>query len=267
MNKRMNKKLLSIMMAAMMLSMTACTQNTSSESDIEPEVESIDLDSKPEEDSQANDSSDRTDDTEEQEDLASDDSYDFGDMDPIYVSYLKNETSVENPYVEGDSLNILDYKEDYTTEYEGATIGYALVDVNGDGKNELVVDISNSSDQLLEIFTIADGKLKVVDIFESHNFRMGASVYANGIVMEETTVDDTVSSYFTYDLSGNRKDMITFYEPYDSESPLPYEYYYLDGNEDDKVMLSSEEEYNEIRAKYVGRPIDYTDITEYVESL
>lgn len=258
----MKKRLLMIMMATMMISMSACGQNTEDTADdVDIEVEQTEESSEP---VQENDSEDIEDTVEEN---SEDDSYDFGDMDPLYVSYLKNEISVDNPYVEGDQLNILTYKEDYTSEFQDATIGYALVDVNGDGENELVVNISSAVDQLLEILTVSDDKLTVVDIFESHNMRMGASVYTNGVVGEDSTYDDMMDSYFSYDLSGQRKGIITFYKAADSESQLLYEYYYLDGNSDSKVMLSSDDEYQELRAKYVGQPVEYIDITDFVESL
>lgn len=262
----MKKKLLSIMMATMMLSLVACGQDTKSKSAGEPEVESSSLNTESVQEQQTSETNQENDseitvDTEEIEDVVEDDSYDFGDMDPLYVSYLKNEISVENPY------DILTYKEDYTSEFQDATIGYALVDVNGDGENELVVNLSGAVDQLLEILTISDDKLTVVDIFESHSMRMGASVYTNGVVGEDSTYDDMMDFYFSYDLSGQRKGIITFYKAADSESQLLYEYYYLDGNSDSKVMLSSDDEYQELRAKYVGQPVEYIDITDFVESL
>lgn len=254
--------MMATMMATMMISMSACGQNTEDTADVvDIEVEQTEESSEP---VQENDSEDIEDTVEEN---SEDDSYDFGDMDPLYVSYLKNEISVENPYVDGDQLNILTYKEDYTSEFQDATIGYGLVDVNGDGENELVVNGSGAVDQLLEILTISDDKLTVVDIFESHSMRMGASVYTNGLVGENSTYDDMMNIYFSYDLSGQRKGIITFYKAADSESQLSYEYYYLDGNSDSKVMLSSDDEYQELRAKYVGQPLEYTDITDFVESL
>ncbi len=268
----MKKKVIILLMASMMLSIVACDQDTKSESAGEPEVESSSLNNESVQEQQTSETDQENDseitvDTEEIEDVVEDDSYDFGDMDPLYVSYLKNEISVENPYVEGEPLNILAYKEDYTSEFENATIKYALVEVNGDTKSELIVDIRSDVDQLMEILTVSDGKLILLDVFESHNLRMEASAYANGVVCEERGYDDKVQDYFKYDLSGNRKPIITFYKAEDSDSTLYYDYYYLAGDEDSQVALSSDEEYEIIRAKYVGNVVQYNDITDVVESL
>ncbi|NEX02461.1 hypothetical protein SAMN04487829_2091 [Pseudobutyrivibrio sp. NOR37] len=268
----MKKKVIILMMATMMLSLVACQQDTKSESAGELEVESNGLNTELVQEQQTSETNQENDseitaDTEGIEDVVEDDSYDFGDMDPLYVSYLKNEISVENPYVEGEPLNILAYKEDYTSEFENATIKYALVEVNGDTKSELIVDIRSDVDQLMEILTVSDGKLILLDVFESHNMRMGTSVYANGVVCEERGYDDKVTEYFKYKLSGDQKPIITFYKAEDSDSDLTYDYYYLVGNEDEEKMISSDEEYERIRAKYVGNSLEFTDITDLVESL
>ena len=48
--------------------------------------------------------------------------------DLLYEAFLKNETSVTNPYVEGMNLTVMDDKE-YESEFEDAQKKYAYVDV------------------------------------------------------------------------------------------------------------------------------------------
>lgn len=60
---------------------------------------------------------------------------------------------------------------------------------------------------------------------------------------------------------------ITLVKNENSETGLLYDYYYLNGNQDEKINISSDDELDSLLGKYADEPLDYFDITEYVESL
>lgn len=193
--------------------------------------------------------------------------FDGIDINQLYQQYILGEISVANPYVENDNINILSYKESDASSFADAVIGYALIDVNGDSEKDLIINVQNNIDQLLVVMTVAGDELLVIDIFESHSLRMGFSVYDNGVIRSGRSYDDLVDEYFTYDENGNRNDIISFFKACNSDAPQFYEYYYINGNPEEKITLSNDDDFYNAQSQYVGNPVEYTDITEYVESL
>lgn len=189
------------------------------------------------------------------------------DINHLYITFLKGESVVEDPYEKGSWINAYFYKGLQDVSFDDSVIEFALIDLNGDLEEELVVNIHNDVDQLLEILSVTNGELVMLDLYESHSMRIGFDVYDNGVVRAGHSYDDQVNEYFSYDINGERKDIITFFKAYMSDSPLSYECYYLNGNREDKIALSTDEEYELIKGEYVGELLEYIDITEYVESL
>lgn len=192
---------------------------------------------------------------------------------PLYAAFLCGEISVANPYVfEGSSAEFSFFHEqEYDSEFENAIKSFALVDVNGDGGEELifVIESDDNMDKLLFILGIRDDKLICYDVFESHTTRRFFSVYDNGNAWfgQSSTGQELV--YYTYDGDGNPIELIHFYQEWNSDSGLRYDYYYLDGNEEKKVYLDDDDEFWALELLYAGNEPEwyqcesFSDIPEW----
>lgn len=124
---------------------------------------------------------------------------DSGDL--LYEAFLKNETGVANPYVEGMELTVMDDK-DYETEFEAAQKKYAYVDVNGDESPELIFKISSHPSELMYILGVCDNELVCFDVFETHTNNIGFGVYDYGFVWEVKSYDGYEATLYSYTADG-----------------------------------------------------------------
>lgn len=193
--------------------------------------------------------------------------FDFGDMEQLYIDYLSNKIRIENPYKVEPSLSILFYKEYYDGAFDDARVEYALLDMNNDGEEELIVYIHKGLSELLDIYSISGDEIIWIDGFETHTNKMGALLYDNAVISYGENYDDCITDIISYNLDGSKNYLISFYKDSESISELSFDYYYLDGNQDEKHMLASDDEFEALYFQYVGKPLEYNDITEYVESL
>lgn len=120
---------------------------------------------------------------------------------PLYEAFLKNETGVANPYVEGMELTVMD-DEGYESEFENAWKEYAYVDVNGDEKPELIFKISSNLSELMYIVGICDNELVCFDVFETHTKSIAFGVYDYGMVWEVRNYDGFEKTFYSYTTDG-----------------------------------------------------------------
>ena len=128
-----------------------------------------------------------------------DESEDARDL--LYEAFLKNETSVANPYVEGMNLTVMGDR-DYESEFEDAKKKYSYVDVNGDENAELIFKISSYPDELMYVLGVYDNELVCFDVFETHSRTMAFGVYNNGFVWEVKGYDGFEKIFYTYTADG-----------------------------------------------------------------
>lgn len=193
--------------------------------------------------------------------------FDFGDMNPIYIDYLSNKIRIANPYNVEPPLSIIFYKEYYDGALDDAKVEYALLDMNNDEEEELIVYVHKELSELLDIYSISDDEIIWIDGFETHTNKMGALVYDNAVISYGENYDDYITDIYSYNLDGSKNYIISFYKDSNSSSELSFDYYYLDGNLNNKIMLASDDEFEALYFQYVGKTLEYNDITEYVESL
>ena len=155
--------------------------------------------------------------------------------DLLYEAFLKNETSVTNPYVEGMNLTVMDDKE-YESEFEDAQKKYAYVDVNGDENPELIFKISSYPSELMYILGIYDNKLVCFDVFETHTKNIAFGVYDYGFIWEVQDYDGFEMTFYTYTADGQPMEVKHFLEEneadiaaYEGEEPEWIDWQY-DGN-------------------------------------
>lgn len=179
------------------------------------------------------------------------------DIHPLYAAFLRNEISVKNPFVPEDDdryntkLSFFDDK-DYEDEHMVFWKYFSLVDVNGDGNAELVFGMSDSPSKVVYILGVQDDELICYDIHETHTSRMSYSVHDNGIVWWGQSYDGAESIYYTFNDKGKVHELIHFVREENSDSDLYYDYYYLEGNEESRVSLQSDEEYESLVSSYEG---------------
>ena len=177
------------------------------------------------------------------------------DIPPLYAAFLRNETSVPNPFVAGDELGFFDDRDYAQEEYvfRNASKIFSLVDVNNDGVSELIFEIFDSPDELMYILGIQGDQLVCYDVFETHTSRMSFGIFDNGIGTWSQGYDGAEKIYYTYDEDGSPCELIHFvWEESDSDSGLYYDYYYMDGDETAKCSLQSNEEYEALQSPYEG---------------
>ena len=119
----------------------------------------------------------------------------------LYEAFLKNETSVPNPYVEGMNLTVMDDKT-YESEFEDAQKKYAYVDVNGDENPELIFKISSYPSELMYILGIYNNELICFDVFETHTKNIAFGVYDYGFVWKMQNYDGFEMTFYTYTADG-----------------------------------------------------------------
>lgn len=128
-----------------------------------------------------------------------------------YEAFLRNETSVANPYVEGMNLTVMDEKN-YESEFEDAKKKYAYVDVNNDDNPELIFKMSSETSELMYILGICDDELVCFDVFESHTRSIDFGVYDYGLVWEMRDYDGFEMTFYSYTTDGQPMEARRFTE-------------------------------------------------------
>ena len=191
------------------------------------------------------------------------------DIHPLYAAFLRNEISVQNPFVsEGDGydteLSFFDDKEVYEDSFRKS---FSLVDVNNDGDPELVFKMYNSPSEVVYILGVQDDKLICYDILITHTTHIAFFVYNNGIIEWGQNYDGEEGRYYTFTEDGKEHELIHFIREADSDSDLNYDYYYLDGNEEDRLNLQSDGEYESLVSSYEGEEPKWFDCDLFADIL
>lgn len=190
------------------------------------------------------------------------------DIHPLYAAFLRNEISVPNPFVTGDELSFFDDRK-YSQEehtFENAAKSFSLVDVNNDGVSELVFKIYDYPDVLMYILGVQGDKLICYDACETHTSHMAFGIYDNGIVTWGQNYDGDEDIYYSFDREGKPYELIHFVrEDTDSDSDLSYDYYYLDGDEANKCILQSNEEYENLISAYEGEEPEWFSCNSFAD--
>ena len=182
------------------------------------------------------------------------------DIHPLYAAFLRNEISVANPYaVEGAANTELSFfdDKDYEDQRLAFSKSFSLVDVNGDGNAELVFQMFDSPSELMYILGVCDNELICFDVFETHTTHIGFGVYDNGAVYY---YDEGQVLYRTYTDDGKIHELIHFVVGENGRMS-----YYLEGNENSKFSLQSEEEYEGLISSYMGKEPEWFKCESFVD--
>lgn len=177
------------------------------------------------------------------------------DIHPLYAAFLRNEISVKNPFVPEDDdryntqLSFFDDR-DYEDEQLVFWKRFSLVDVNGDGNAELVFKMTDSPSELVYILGVRDDEMICYDIHETHTSRMSYTVFDNGVICRRQSFDG--AEYYTFNDNGKVHELIYFVWEENPDSDLFYNSYYLEGNEESRINLRSNEEYERLVSFYEG---------------
>lgn len=189
---------------------------------------------------------------------------------PLYAAFLHNEIRVKNPFVPEEDdrynteLSFFDDK-DYEDEHLVFWKSFSLVDVNGDGNAELVFRMFDSPSELMYILGVCDNELTCFDCFETHTTHMSFRVCDNGIVHWGQNYDGDETVYYTFNDKGKEHELIHFVREENSDSDLYYDYYYLEGNEESRIDLQSNEEYESLISSYEGEEPEWFDCDSFAD--
>lgn len=179
------------------------------------------------------------------------------DVHPLYVDFLQGKISATHSYFyEGEKREVecnFHLQGEYDDEgwLEEARKSFALVDVNGDGEPELIFRIQSAPDELMYVLGVnSEQELLCYDVFETHTSRMGFGVQKNGIVYWDQYHTGAEVKLYTYGLEGEPREVLHLVKEPDSGTDLPYDHYYLNGNEEIRYDVQREEDYEEIRAAF-----------------
>lgn len=204
-------------------------------------------------------------------------------IDELFKQFLYGDLAIINPFSEEvDFLYAFGWetKYDYWGSQEGedykCTRKFALVDLDGDGKEELIFSAGEYK-YLDEVILLlhSDGKqLYCWDIYETHTQHIETSIYTNGIVKWGQNHTGAEEVYGRYDELGNFYELISFSSSVDYKGESfadesDYEYYYLNGDRDKpySFKVKSYEEYEEFINNYIGKlePITWFNCDNIVD--
>ena len=202
-------------------------------------------------------------------------------MDELFKQFLYGNITIDNPFTEEMDLNAFGWETiyDYWGSQEGedykCTRKFSLVDLDGDGKEELIFS-AGENEYLDEVILLlhSDGKqLYCWDIYETHTQHMGTIIYTNGIVQWGQNHTGAEEVYGRYDESGNFYELISFGSSVDYKGEYfagksDYEYYYLNGDKDKPYSfeVNNDEEYEKFINNYIGElePVTWFDCDNIV---
>lgn len=182
----------------------------------------------------------------------------------LYEAFLKNEISVANPFAEGTVLTVMD---DKAYEFGNAKKDYAFRDVNADGNSELIFRMGEDYSEIMYILGCHDNELICFDVMETHSKSMAFDLYDNGLVWWGQNYDGEEEVFYTYTSEGEPRELIHFVKENEmTDEENTFDYYYFDGNEEEKIYLQSYDEYESIVTVYRGGEPEwfdwYTDFSE-----
>lgn len=180
-------------------------------------------------------------------------------LDPVYVDFLCGEISFGNPYDNDIPLDIYTYQRCFTA-YGDVTVEYALLDVNHDGTEELIVNAHNSTEQIVDVIGVIDGEAVLVDCFESHNSKIRCNVYDKGVLSYESFMMSNIVNLHTYDADNCLLEVLDFYKDSASQSELKYDCYFFDGNSDEEIPFTDAGEEAELILEYAGNKVEFVTI-------
>ena len=179
----------------------------------------------------------------------------------LYEAFLNNEISVANPYVEGSVLSVMD---DGDYEFTNAKKEYALLDVNGDGAEELISRMTEDYSNIMYILGVSGEELVAFDVYETHSKSMAHGVYTNGIVWWGQNYDGEEEVFYTYNYDGAKRELIHFVKENEmTDEENTYDYYYINGNAEEKVYLQSYDEYESAVSAYKGEWLEWNDLNSF----
>jgi len=188
------------------------------------------------------------------------------DIHPLYAAFLRNEIRVEDPFVpEGAEYDAgLCFFDDM--EYDqNFRKSFSLVDVNNDGAPELVFRMDDPPSEVVYILGVQNNELICYDIHETHTCNMTYTVYDNGIVRWGQNYDGAEGIYYTFTGDGKVHELIHFVREEGSVSDLYCDYYYLEGNEESRIGLQSNEEYERLVSSYRGEEPEWFDCESFAD--
>lgn len=151
------------------------------------------------------------------------------DIDVDYDFFLCGKKVIQHTYEGNDEPSnitcFVHFDEGFGDLYLGQT-SYALIDVNGDGVDELYYRIDDGGmDFLSFLITVKDGNLALLDSDESHTPFMGSWLNTDGILLCEGSWQDENMDYYeaySFDEDGN-KNLIDALYASDCESLEDYQ--------------------------------------------
>lgn len=178
----------------------------------------------------------------------------------LYEAFLNNEISVANPYVEGGVLSVMD-DEDF--EFTNAKKEYTLLDVNSDGAEELIFRMKEDYSNIMYILGVSGEELVAFDVYITHSKSMAHGVYDNGIVWWGQNYDGEEEVFYTYTSDGTPRELIHFVKENEmTDEENTYDYYYVDGNVEEKIYLQNYDEYDSIVSAYKGEWLEWHNLKE-----
>lgn len=191
-----------------------------------------------------------------------------------YRQFLYGNLEVPNPYSEEAPLSfymeeLYWEEEENTFQKEGLNKYFSLLDINGDGTEELLFRIQSGSDELLMILSCAGETLTAYDIYETHTPHMAFQVYDNGVLLWSQNHTGAEEIYYRYDESGSPIELFHFVSSdewleknrYSAEEG--FESYYANGEEAEITALHGAQEYEKLVSDYQGNQVDWYDLNEF----
>lgn len=165
--------------------------------------------------------------------------------------------TVEDDWNETSYTNYEDMVIDLLlSEYQSRRYSYAMLDVDGDGLEELLLGVNGG---IQEVYTIRDGMVgRTLGYGKNYAFCEG------GIVEETMTYPSGNIAYFYYQTGGTENTRVEYlrYDP--ARNPENPWFRSTDATgQDQSLEAISETEFDEIRASYTRIDLDIQPITEY----
>ena len=190
-------------------------------------------------------------------------------IEPLYVEFLMGEKNAIYSYnYEGKRYEKeISYYDDVPSGafFCGtASKSFALVDMNNDGKEELIFQLYHENGDCLMYILGVRKKTELIcyDAFESHSMHIGFQVNDNGTIIYSSHED---SQLYSYNINGKPQELVFLHRENYPDTALSYGYYYLNGNEKTKCDLQNKEEYEEIRDGLWGENPIWYDCKSFID--
>lgn len=191
-------------------------------------------------------------------------------LEDLYCRFLYGEADMPILFVKdtGEEASSLDFyaEENNKTEFTSPHKQFALCDITGDGREELIFKIQDDPEELLFMIGIRDQELICYDMWETHTPRIGFKLYDNGVLCFGQTHTKAEEIFYKYDENGAASELLHFgrdEEAYDQEKD--YDFYFLNGDESRLFPLKNNNEYEMLVEKYIGGEIKWYDCGDFKE--